>query len=195
MSGPEDDGPEAEGDAPVENGVSAADPQAGATVSVEQLESLRRERDELKDQLLRRRAEFENYRRRVERERTQAREEAAAQLVKAIIPVLDNFERAMAVNSGEQVLREGLELTRRDLLRVLEAEGVRAESPLGEPFDPERHQALSHEQVPGQGEGVVVEVFRKGYVLGARLLRPALVKVSRGPDVALPDGSGPEAVH
>jgi len=176
---------------PAEGGMAAADPQSTASISVEQLDTLRRERDDLRDQLLRRRAEFDNYRKRVDRERQQVRDEAAAQVLKAIIPVLDNFERALSASADAASLREGLELTRRDLLKILESEGVKTDDPVGQPFDPERHQALSHEPVPGQPDGVVVEVFRKGYVLRDRLLRPALVKVSKADD----DGGTDDAIH
>jgi molecular chaperone GrpE len=168
--------PEASGLAPV-----GPDP---STSTPEQLESLRRERDELKEQLLRRRAEFDNFRKRVEREREQAGEEAVAQALKALIPALDNLDRALEAGGSAESLREGVELTRRELLSILEAQGVKLDDPLGQPFDPERHQALAHEPVPGFKEGTVVEVYGKGYSYRDRLLRPALVKVAKdaGPE-------------
>jgi molecular chaperone GrpE len=144
----------------------------------EELEALRRERDELKEQLLRRRAEFENFRKRMERERESARTDAIATVLKALGPVLDNLDRALGAEGSDASLREGIELTRRELLAILESQGVKLEDPQGQPFDPERHQALAHEPVPGVPEGTVVEVYRKGYSYGDRLLRPALVKVA-----------------
>lgn len=158
-----------------------ADP---AISTPEQLESLRRERDELKEQLLRRRAEFDNFRKRVEREQQQAGEEAVAKVLKALIPVLDNLDRALEAGGSAEPLREGVELTRRELLAILEAQGVKVDDPIGQPFDPERHQALAHEPVPGFNEGTVVEVYGRGYSYRDRLLRPALVKVAKeaGPD-------------
>jgi len=166
-----------------ESGLTPVDAPAGAA-SPEQLESLRRERDELKEQVLRRRAEFENFRKRVERERQQAGEEAVARILKALIPVLDNLDRALEAGGSAEPLREGVELTRRELLAILEAQGVTIDNPLGQPFDPERHQALAHEPAPGFGEGTVVEVYGKGYSYRDRLLRPALVKVAKeaGPE-------------
>jgi molecular chaperone GrpE len=158
----------------------------------EQVEALRRERDELRDQLLRKRAEFENYRKRVDRERQQAGAEAVADLLKALIPTLDNLDRALDSTGADQTLRQGVELTRRELLALLERQGVKIEDPLGQRFDPERHQALSHEVVRGKPEGTVVEVFRKGYSYRDRLLRPALVKVAKGSDAG---EAGPDAVH
>jgi molecular chaperone GrpE len=78
----------------------------------------------------------------------------------------------------------GVELIHRELLSLLDNHGVTAHDPKGEPFDPERHQALSHEAVPGVSEGTVVETFRKGYYFKDRLLRPALVKVAKGEESA-----------
>ncbi len=116
-----------------------------------------------------------------------------AAVLKALVPTIDNLDRVLAATGSEPVLREGVELTRRDLLAFLERQGVKTEDPTGEKFDPERHQALSHEVVAGQPEGTVVEVFRKGYSYRDRLLRPALVKVAKAPDRS--SGNGPEAVH
>ena len=184
-------GPDAPADEP--RGLTGVDVDPVPALDREQVEALRRERDELADQLLRKRAEFENYRKRVERDRQQAGADAAASLLKALIPTLDNLDRALEATGGEETLRHGVELTRRDLLALLERQGVTVDEPAGQPFDPQRHQALSHEVVPGQKEGTVVEVFRKGYSLGDRLLRPALVKVAKGRDGA--GERGPDAVH
>jgi molecular chaperone GrpE len=167
-----------------ETGLTGVDAEPLPPATREDLESLRRECDELKEQLLRRRAEFENFRKRVERERQQAGEDAVAKVLKALIPVLDNLDRALQVGGSAESLREGVELTRRELLAILEAQGVKVEEPLGQPFDPERHQALAHEPAPGFAEGTVVEVYGKGYSYRDRLLRPALVKVAKdaGPE-------------
>jgi molecular chaperone GrpE len=159
-------------------GLPGVDVECLPPATREELESLRRERDELKEQLLRRRAEFENFRKRMERERENARTDAIATVLKALGPVLDNLDRALGAEGSDASLREGIELTRRELLAILESQGVKLEDPQGQPFDPERHQALAHEPVPGVPEGTVVEVYRKGYSYGDRLLRPALVKVA-----------------
>ena len=174
--------------APPEEG--ATDPGEGALTAVEdaapagadradEMEALRRERDALREQLLRRRAEFENYRKRVERDRSQAGFDAAATLFRELVPTVDNLERALASGAGEETLRQGVELTYRELLAFLESQGVQVHDPVGRPFDPQIHQALMHEAVPGFPEGTVVEVFRKGYSYKERLLRPALVKVAK----------------
>jgi len=169
------------GSSPEETGLTGVDAECLPPATREELESLRRERDELKEQLLRRRAEFENFRKRVERERQNAGTEAVAAVLKALVPVLDNLDRALEAEGSDVSLREGVELTRRELLAILESQGVKVEDPRGQPFDPERHQALAHEPVPGVPEGTVVEVYRKGYSYRDRLLRPALVKVAAAP--------------
>jgi len=166
--------------AEAEKGLAAVEALPLPAPTPEEIEALRRERDELKEQLLRRRAEFENFRKRVEREREQAGADAVAKLLKALVPVLDNLDRALEAGGSEPSLREGVELTRRELIALLESQGVKVEDPIGAPFDPERHQALAHEPAPGFPEGAVVEVYRKGYSYRDRLLRPALVKVAKG---------------
>ena len=172
-----------------ERGMAGVDASPVPALTRDEIEALRRERDELREQLLRKRAEFENYRKRVERDRQQAWIDAAAAIFKGLIPTLDNLDRALESAPREDPLREGVELSRRELLSFLEAQGVEVHNPVGEPFDPESHQALSHEPVAGFADGTVVEVFRKGYSYKGRLLRPALVKVAKG------GPGGTEAVH
>jgi len=172
-----------------ERGLAGVDTAPVPALSREEIEALRRERDELRDQVLRKRAEFENYRKRVERDRQQAGTDGAAAVLKGLVPTLDNLDRALETAGKDDPLREGVELTRRELLAFLESQGVEVQDPVGQPFDPERHQALSHEPVAGFADGTVVEVFRKGYSYKGRLLRPALVKVAKG------GHGGSEAVH
>jgi molecular chaperone GrpE len=141
--------------------------------------------EELKDRLLRKAAEFDNYRKRVERDRAQAGVDAAAAVLKALVPTLDNLERALRAEADAGSMREGVQLTYRDFLAALQNQGVVVENPAaGERFDPSRHEALAHEPAPGYPEGAVVEVLRKGYSYRDRLLRPALVKVAKGADAA-----------
>jgi molecular chaperone GrpE len=170
--------------------VAAAEPEPGgagegalepvATTPERELEALRRERDELRDALVRRRADFENFRKRVERDQQSAARDAAADIFRRLVPTVDNLERALAAQGDEEALHEGVELTLRDLRAALDAQGVAAVDPLGERFDPTLHEALLHEPVAGVAAGTVAEVFRKGYTFRDRLLRPALVKVSSG---------------
>jgi len=159
---------------------TAESPDVSLEPAPEDAASLRRERDELRDTLLRRRAEFENYKKRVERDQRAAAIDAAAEVFRRLIDTVDNLERALAAGGGEGPLRQGVELTLRDLLASLEAQGVAAIDALGRRFDPLIHQALAHEPVPGVAEGTIAEVFRKGYTYKDRLLRPALVKVASG---------------
>jgi molecular chaperone GrpE len=155
------------------------------------LEALRQERDELKDALLRRRAEFENYRRRVERDRGSAAIEAEAGILRQLFGTVDNLERALAAGGADSGLREGVLLTLRELLALFDSMGVTALAPVGERFDPALHQAILHEPAPGFEAGTVAEVYRKGYTYKDRLLRPALVKVAAGSPGA--EGAGGDA--
>ena len=145
-----------------------------------EVDVLRAEVAELKDQLLRRRADFENYKKRMERDRETAGHERAERIFSELIPAIDNLERALSAGGDEGALRSGVELIHRELLAVFERHGVKAHDPTGQLFDPTTHQALSHEVVPGLEEGTVAESFRKGYSYRDRLLRPALVKVAKG---------------
>jgi molecular chaperone GrpE len=146
----------------------------------DELEALRQECSELRGALLRRRADFENYRRRVERDRGAAAIEAEAGILRQVLGTVDNLERALAASAEESGLREGVALTLRELLTLLESLGVALVDPLRERFDPALHQAILHEPAPGFEPGTVAEVFRKGYTYKDRLLRPALVKVASG---------------
>jgi molecular chaperone GrpE len=197
-NGPDADLPVVTTDATPDEPVSPAEGEAlakethlaEATAEPANVEALRQERDELKDMLLRRRADFENYRKRVERDRQLAATDAEAALFRELLGTVDNLERALAADGPHDALRHGVELTRREFIALLESHGVVAIDPLGERFDPRRHQALLHEPVLGLEEGTVAEVYRKGYSFGERLLRPALVKVAKAPPSADDPGAG-----
>jgi molecular chaperone GrpE len=144
---------------------------------------LQRERDEFKDLLLRKSAEFDNYRRRTERERQAQAESSAADLLGELLPLVDDLERALAAETGTDgadAYRRGVELIHRQLMDVLRKRGVREIEALGADFDPHQHQAVSYDVAPGHREGEVVEEYRRGYMLGDRLLRPSMVKVAKG---------------
>ena len=169
---------------PVEQAAPAATEPRGlepaALAAPTEAEALRSEVAELKEQLLRRRADFENYKKRMERDRENAGHEMAERIFSELIPAIDNLERALTAAADEGSLRSGVELIHRELLAIFERNGVTAHDPTGQLFDPTTHQALSHEVVPGLEEGTVAESFRKGYSYRDRLLRPALVKVAKG---------------
>lgn len=133
----------------------------------------------LKDQLLRRRAEFDNYRRRVERDQRAASEDAVIQVLSDLLPSLDALEKALAAAGTLAEIRKGIEITLKDLSASLMSRGMRIDDPTGGLFDPLRHQALSYEAVAGAMDGEIVTCYRKGYFLGDRLIRPALVKVAQ----------------
>jgi molecular chaperone GrpE len=160
---------------------------AGEATPADELAALRHEVAELNQALLRRRADFENYRKRVERDRSTAAVEAEASLLRQLLGTVDNLERALLAQDAGPALREGVVLTHRELLGLLESLGVETLDPKGQRFDPAEHQAILHEPVTGFEPGTVAEVLRKGFRYRDRLLRPALVKVAGGepgPDAA-----------
>ncbi len=174
---------------------ASMEPAGGAAPSeepapVDAAEGLRREVSELKNALLRRRADFENYRRRVERDRDVAATEAEAGVLRQLLGTVDNLERALAAADTESSLRDGVALTLRELLTLLESLGVTVLDPLGQKFDPAYHQAILHEPAAGFEPGTVAEVLRKGYTYKDRLLRPALVKVASGGSKTAGDDGG-----
>ncbi len=149
---------------------------------------------EFKDRLLRTLAEMENLRRRTEREVTDARLYGIGSFARDVLVVADNMRRALdavspelraTAEAGAKALIEGVELTERELLKALEKNGVRQFTPRGEKFDPNFHQAMFEVPNPSVPAGFVVEVVQPGYMIGERMLRPALVGVSKGgPKVA-----------
>jgi molecular chaperone GrpE len=144
------------------------------------LEELRREKDTLQDRLLRTAAEFDNYRKRVERERRDLADYMKADILAEILPIVDNFERALqAPSSDTDSLRKGVELIHKQMLDFLRKRGVTPIEALGADFDPNFHQAVIHETSPLHREGEVIEELQRGYMLGDKLLRPAMVKVAK----------------
>ena len=143
--------------------------------------ALRQERDDLQDRLLRTAAEFDNYRKRTDRERRELGDAVAADLVRDILPVVDDLERAIAAagDSPDPALRSGVELIHRQLVDALRRRGAEPFESVGRDFDPAWHEALASEPAEGRRDGEVTAEIRRGYRIGARLLRPALVKVAK----------------
>ena len=138
---------------------------------------------EMRDLLLRERAEIENQRKRLARDVEQARKFANERLLGDLLPVCDGLERGMAVETADvKSLREGMDLTLKALLKVAENNGLKQIDPLGQPFNPELHQAVSMVDAAQAAPNTVVSVMQKGYVLNERLLRPALVMVAKAPN-------------
>lgn len=144
-------------------------------------EAIKRERDDLYDRLLRKTAEFDNFRKRVDRDRKEMIEWAAADVLNDVLAIADDFDRAMAADAPPeaQQYKAGLELIQRQLADLLKKRGVTTLEALGVDFDPHFHQAVAYEEVAGARDGEVVAVLAKGYKLGERLLRPAIVKVAK----------------
>jgi molecular chaperone GrpE len=144
---------------------------------------LQRQRDDFYDRLLRKTAEFDNYRKRTERDRQAVTEAAAANIIQELLPLVDDLERALkveATSEGAEAYRRGVELIHKQISEILRKRGVRAIEAVGADFDPHYHQAVSYEPAEGRREGEVIEEFRRGYMLGDRLLRPSMVKVAQG---------------
>jgi len=159
-------------------------PEPPTTDAEAETQKLIEERDTLQDRLLRRQAEFENFKKRVERERSEYIQSASSELIRELLGVLDSFDLAIRNASsqgsaGEDMLR-GLNLVYKQLLDTLGRFGLKVIEAKGQPFDPNFHQAIStvpSDEVP---ENTVVEEFRRGYTLNGKLLRAAMVAVSAG---------------
>jgi len=149
----------------------------------QELEAAREDAAKHLDAAQRVQAEFENFRRRTMREMEETRKRAGQRIVEELLPVLDNLERAIdhTVAGGDlEHLLKGVELVHQQLTDVFTKEGVEVLDPFGEFFDPNIHQAIGQREDTEVPEGTVVEVFQKGYALGGKVVRPAMVIVSAG---------------
>ena len=149
-------------------------------------DALRQERDELHERLLRVTAEFDNYRKRTDRERREHAEYASADLIRDLLPVIDDLERALAASvdakpGADQVAtyRQGVELIRKQLADVLRRRGLEPIDVIGKDFDPQWHEAIANDPIDGHREGEITAEVRRGYRIGQRLIRPAMVKVAK----------------
>ena len=157
---------------PVDNGSAVVD-----------ADELQRQRDDFYDRLLRKTAEFDNYRKRVERDRQSMADAVTTDVVRDLLPLVDDLERALKADTGAdgaEAYRRGVELIHRQLLEILRKRGVIAIEALGTDFDPHVHQAIAYEPAPGKRDGEVIEEFGRGYMLNERMIRPAVVKVAKG---------------
>jgi molecular chaperone GrpE len=168
-------------------------------------ESLRRalaaktqEVERLQERVLRMQAEFENSKKRMAREKAEFLKFAHEGLILDFLPVLDNLERAVGAaraETGSTPLLEGLEMIGRLFRSVLEKAGVRPMETVGQPFDPAYHQAVAQVETSQSNANLVVEEIQKGYLIEGRVLRPAMVKVSRAVSPSPGDGSGGEGAQ
>lgn len=169
---------------------STAPDSVGMAVSSAELTRLQNENAEMKDRLLRARADFENFRKRAEREKTDYFKYALADIVRELLPVIDNFERALAAKTDSAPdLLAGIELIYKQLGDVLAKKGLQVVEDVPAPFDPSYHEAVTSEQNSDVPHHTVTEILQKGYVLNERLIRPAMVKVAVGG----PEGGGPSS--
>ena len=166
---------------PAEASPAATDPSDDALTGGDPADDLRRERDDYHDRWLRKTAEFDNYRKRIERERREQADQAVLNLMQELLLVVDDFDRALTVDAGDgdAAYRKGVELIHGKLHDILRKHGVRPFDALGADFDPNVHQAVVHEVSPDHREGEVIGELRKGYMMNDRLLRPAMVKVAK----------------
>ena len=167
---------------PADGSPAATDPpEIAAAADADRLATLQRERDEYYDRLLRKTAEFDNYRKRIERERREQSDQAVVDLLQSLLTVVDDFDRALTIEAGVDAegYRKGVELIYAKLHDVLKKHGVRPIEAMGTDFDPNLHEAVMHEASPDHRDGEVIGELRKGYMLGEKLLRPAMVKVAK----------------
>ena len=136
--------------------------------------------EELRQTLLRRQADFENYRKRVEKERFDDSKRATARVIESFIPIIDGFEHALAAHREAEYenYRKGFELIYKQLLDNLAKLGAERVDPLGKPFDPHLHQAVDRAETTAHEDGTILQVFQPGYVFHGRVLRPAMVRVA-----------------
>ncbi|MNN74143.1 heat shock protein GrpE [compost metagenome] len=137
--------------------------------------------EEHKQRLLRTQADFDNFRRRTQKEKEELGKYASAKLITELLPVVDNFERALSTTSDNAEIAsyaKGVEMILRQFEGILQAEGLTAMETVGQPFNPEYHQAIMQVESEDHEEGIVVEELQKGYLLKDKVLRPAMVKVS-----------------
>jgi molecular chaperone GrpE len=158
--------------------VEKAAEQPTAPAVEDELKTLRQERDVLYDRLARLQAEFDNARKRAAREQAEFREYAVADAIKALLPMLDSFDRALEAHAGEENFR-GIELINRQFHDALTKLGLRPIPAAGEPFDPHLHQAVEMVDTSDVPDHTVLEELQRGYKLKDRLLRPAMVRVAR----------------
>jgi molecular chaperone GrpE len=180
---------------------AAADAESSAdakTIAIDsakadtELAKLASDLDELRQTLLRRQADFDNYRKRIEKERTEDSKRATARIIETLIPVIDGFEHALAAHREAEYenYRKGFELIYKQLVDNVTRLGAERTDPLGKPFDPHLHQAMDRTESTDHEDGTILQVFQPGYMFHGRVLRPAMVRVA-----VHPGGASKQAVN
>ena len=159
-------------------------PDAGADPGSEAGDAARiaEERDAYRDQLLRARAEFDNYRKRMERDRAQVSARMTEDALRDFLPIIDDLERALAADTGDagSSIHQGVQMIYKQALEVLRRRGLEPIDAIGQDFDPNIHEAVAYEPAEGRREGEIIGELRRGYRIGDRLVRPAMVRVAQG---------------
>jgi molecular chaperone GrpE len=168
-----EDGPRTEGDS-----VQTSDAASALESVVTERDQLLSERADLQDRLLRRQAEFDNFRKRAERERADVLEYAATETVRTLLPIADDFERALKVESADKEYVRGMDLIYQRLVDALTKLGLEPIASDGKPFDPNVHHAIEMVETDDFADHTVIGEFQRGYNFRGRLLRPAMVKVA-----------------
>ena len=169
---------------PVEETQAQTEPQAApqqeaaADPLLEELEKLRKQMDEKEEQYLRLAAEYDNFRKRSQKEKEGLYQGAKSDAVAAFLPVYDNLERALKQETADEAYKKGVEMTMTGLKEILSKLGVEEIPALGETFDPALHNAVMHVEDENAGENTVVDVFQAGFKLGDKVIRFAMVKVA-----------------
>lgn len=170
------------GASPEVSGAPAGEPNAAALA--EQIQKLLAEKQELTDTLVRRQADFENYRKRIEKERHQERHRGVEALIEHLLPVLDAFDRALAESTDSAYVeyRKGFELIRRQLWETLAKQGLVRIDSMGQEFNPHFHHAIERVETTEHADGIVISEMQPGYMFHDRVLRPAMVRVACAPE-------------
>ena len=166
----------------VERELPASDDEVSESAALSEVERLRAERDMLLDRMARMQAEFDNARKRAAREQQDFRDYALVDTAKAVIPVLDSFERALRASPEKSEFHVGVELIYKQLQDALAKLGVKPISAQGEPFDPRFHEAVEMVESTDVEDDHVLDELQRGYLLKDRLLRPAMVRVAKNPN-------------
>jgi molecular chaperone GrpE len=168
-----------------EKAAQESDEGTGENAGPETLTEAQEAMAELNERIVRLTADFDNFRKRAQREKDEARQFANQGLLEKLLPVLDNFEMALtAVKDADPSVRDGVQMILDQLLGVLKESGVEPVDAMGQPFDPNLHEALSQEETTEVEEGTVVQQVQRGYKLNDRLVRPARVVVAKAPGAA-----------
>src|SRR4029450_11330583 len=158
----------------------AEDPVTDPVEAPPETAELQRERDDYRDRWMRKSAEFDNYRKRIERERREQADQKVVDLLLELLLVVDDFDRGLTGDAADvPSYRKGVELIHTKLQDLLRKHNVKPIDSVGADFDPNLHQAVAHEVSPEHREGEVIGELRRGYMMGDRLLRPAMVRVAK----------------